>query len=32
MGLEASIVLTDNLIQLYYSLYNPDNIDSKITS
>lgn len=32
MGLEANVVLTDNLIQLYYSLYNPDSIDSKITS
>ncbi len=30
IGLEASLVATDDLIQLYYSLYNPDNIDNKI--
>ena len=30
MGLESEIVPTDDLIQLYYNLYNPDNIDNKI--
>jgi hypothetical protein len=32
MELEASIVSTNDLIQLYYNLYNPDNIDNKIIS
>lgn len=30
MGLDAEIVDTDAMVQLYYNLYNPDNIDSKI--
>jgi len=30
MGLEANIVQTDEIIQLFYSLYNPDNTGSKI--
>jgi len=32
MGLEANIVPTNDLVQLYYNLYNPDNIDNKIIS
>lgn len=32
MGIESSIVTTDDLIQLYYNLYNPDNIDNKTTT
>jgi hypothetical protein len=30
MGLEANIVQTDEIIQLFYNLYNPDNTSSKI--
>ena len=30
MGLEARIVPTEELIQLFYNLYNPDTIDKKI--